>query len=1092
MNTVFIKIAGVFFTVLFVVSCINNQSQSGEAELSSSLRGGFASPPDSVKPSVYWYWISDNISKEGVERDLEAIAEKGMGRAFIGNIGLDSTRSSYGDVKLMSDQWFKITKYAIRKASEVGIDIGLFNSPGWSQSGGPWIEPNQSMRYLANTELRVKGPQQYSRTLGEPAHNFEDVKLLAFKAPQSGKENISYNLAKIRAKPKIESAPNLIDGDTTTMVMFRAEESNASEIIIDIEPNDVFSARSLLLYPTHLPFKANIKLQAKQEDQYQTIKEFEFDRSNFQKTVGFKPFGPVTVSFSPVIADEYRLILNNMTGQGGFAEVDLSARPRVERYIEKQLGKMFQTPLPLWGSYEWKDQPDVTNDEMLINPSEVVDITDKLSEDGILEWEVPEGEWIVLRMGMVPTGVTNSPASPEGQGLEVDKINNTPLKDHFNAFVGRVQDSLAEEDRKALKWIVADSYETGSQNWTEGFAKGFQEEFGYDPLPWLPVLTGRVVESAGQSNRFLWDLRRLVADRVAYQYVGGLRNIANQHGLKLWLENYGHWGFPAEFLQYGGQADEVAGEFWAEGDLGSIETRAASSSAHIYGKNKVAAESFTAGGRPFARHPAVLKKKGDWSFAEGVNHTLLHVYIMQAYENRNPGMNAWFGTEFNRKNIWWDQIDLFTDYLRRSMFMLQQGKPVADVAYFIGEGAPKMTGIQEPELPDGYSFDYINGEVINNRLSVNDGKLVLPDGVSYDLLVLPNLDTMRPELLEKITNLVEAGANILGPRPERSPSLEDYPEADQQVQQMADELWGDVDGQSVKKGTFGQGKVMWGLDMPQALNEINIPPDFELSGDKPVRYTHRTMGNAEIYFVTNQSKDKVSISPTFRIKEKQPEFWDSVTGDKRKLPNFKIKDNRTQVPLTLEAYQSGFVVFEEPASSPPASSEGENFPQPVTLANVEGPWQVTFDSTRRGPDQSVTFDQLIDWKNHQNDLIKYYSGSAVYRTTFHADAPSEGENIYLNLGSVQVMGKVWVNGQYIGGAWTAPRRVDITNALQDGENKLRVEVVNTWVNRLIGDSRLPKEQRKTWAMVNDFTPQDELVPSGLLGPVRLQKINYTK
>ncbi|RYD83957.1 MAG: glycoside hydrolase family 2, partial [Sphingobacteriales bacterium] len=299
-----------------------------------------------------------------------------------------------------------------------------------------------------------------------------------------------------------------------------------------------------------------------------------------------------------------------------------------------------------------------------------------------------------------------------------------------------------------------------------------------------------------------------VADRVAYDYVGGLRDISHENGLTTWLENYGHWGFPGEFLQYGGQSDEIGGEFWSEGSLGDIENRAASSSAHIYGKTRVSAESFTCAGAPFSRYPALMKQRGDRFFTEGINNTLLHVYISQAYEDKAPGVNAWFGNEFNRKNTWFYDMDIFLQYIKRCNMMLQQGKYVADIAYFISEDAPKMTGTQNPKMPQGYSFDYINGEVIKTRLKVKDGKLVLPDGMQYSILVLPQMTTMRPGLLQKIKDLVEDGAVVLGPKPQTSPSLQGYPAADKDVQKLADELWGDINGSSVKTHKLGKGMIM--------------------------------------------------------------------------------------------------------------------------------------------------------------------------------------------------------------------------------------------------------------------------------------------
>ncbi len=378
-------------------------------------------------------------------------------------------------------------------------------------------------------------------------------------------------------------------------------------------------------------------------------------------------------------------------------------------------------PLPYWKDYLWPEQPEVDDKSLIIQDKQILDITQHLSPEGVLSWDVPEGgEWIVLRMGMAPTGgVTNGPASPEATGLEVDKMSKKWTAVHFNRFIGEILKRIPEADRKTFKVVVQDSYETGGQNFTDGMLEEFEQRYGYDAFPYLPVFRGYVVNSRMESDRFLWDLRRMIADKIAYDYVGGLREVSHQHGLTTWLENYGHWGFPGEFLMYGGQSDEIGGEFWSQGELGDIENRAATSAGHIYGKTKISAESNTSGGPAYSRHPAMMKQRTDRFFAEGINNTLLHLYIMQPYEEKNPGgVNAWFGNEFDRKNTWFSQLDVYTEYLKRVNFMLQQGLNVADVAYFIGEDTPKMTGITDPPLPIGYQYDYINAEVIEQDMTV--------------------------------------------------------------------------------------------------------------------------------------------------------------------------------------------------------------------------------------------------------------------------------------------------------------------------------------------------------------------------------------
>lgn len=1075
--------AGAILTLLLYAIHLNVSGQSATNSSPFPLEKGFASPPDSIQTSIYWYWISDNISKEGVEKDLEAMKRIGINRAFIGNIGLSENESRYGKVKIFTNEWWEILHAALKKATELNIEIGIFNSPGWSQSGGPWVKPEQAMRYLSSTKTIIQGGNTIQRQLPAP-EGFQDVKVIAFPAPAGYGNTINDLEPVITTMPQIPNSAILFDKNTENDIPV----ARGAKLSIDLKCTDPYTARNIVIYPAHRNMKVEVELQAGQGDAYQTIKKFTVDRSNNELHVGWGKYAPVSESFTAVSSDAFRIIITHQSGDAGIAEIELSSVPRVERYVEKTLAKMFPTPLPYWKEYQWPQQARVTEKELLINPANVIDLTACMNKEGQLNWAAPKGQWIVLRTGMLPTGVTNSPASKEGTGLEIDKMSSRHAAAHFDAYMGEILRRIPEEDRRTWKLIVEDSYETGGQNWTDDFVWRFKSQYGYDPVPYIPAMYGNVVGSQDQSDRFLWDLRRFVADNVAYEYVGGLRKVSHQHGLKTWLENYGHWGFPGEFLQYGGQSDEIGGEFWSEGDLGNIENRAASSSAHIYGKRKVSAESFTAAGKTFARYPALMKQRGDRFFTEGINNTLLHVYIHQPYEDKRPGVNAWFGNEFNRFNTWYDDMDMFIAYLKRCNFMLQQGTYVADVAYFIGEDAPKMTGITDPPLPKGYSFDYINAEVIETRLSVKDGRFVLPDGLSYKILVLPKLETMRPELLKKITELVRQGGVVLGPGPERSPSLQRYGAADQEVQEMTALLWGNIDGVTNKMNPVGKGMVMNGMDMQEALDFLHVIPDFKTAEDDPVLFIHRALDEGDLYFISNQSDKRVELSPAFRITGKQPEQWNAMNGAIRDLPSYTVYEQATVIPLALEGYESMFILFRKDMDGSEQNYRAENFPSPQKSVTVTGPWKVQFDPAARGPVNPVVFNKLSDWSTHINDSIKYYSGTAYYTNTFKIKKSKAGERVVLDLGKITAMAKVKVNGREAGGVWTAPYSVDITDVVHKGRNSLEIKVVNTWVNRLIGDQQLREDERKTWTIINPYKADSPLQASGLLGPVTLQYI----
>ena len=435
----------------------------------------------------------------------------------------------------------------------MGVNIGMFNCPGWSQSGGPWIKPEQAMRYLVSSETRVHGPGHFEQKLAQPEEQFQDVAVLAFPAPAQDGNSIRSHSPRVACTPAVRGADQMVDGRLDTALAFPAGAGQGGKTFtIDLNLTEPFTARSLSLIPSASAWAAQCELEAANRDgSFQPVKSFKFDRSNMGINVGPMPRGPVTVSFAPTTAKQFRLVFTGVTGRAALAEVNLSAAARLESFVEKQLGKMHPTPQPMWGTYLWPRQTEPDSPKLTIAPGQVVNLAAKLAADGTLRWDVPAGDWIILRTGMTPTGTRNSPASPEGQGLEVDKMNRAAAKAHFDAFIGQVLERMPASERKAFKQVVADSYEMGSENWTDGFAQTFRQRYGYDPMPWLPVLTGRIVGTADESNRFLWDLRRLVADRIATDYVGGLRDLCHAHGLQLWLENYGHWGFPAEFLQYG-------------------------------------------------------------------------------------------------------------------------------------------------------------------------------------------------------------------------------------------------------------------------------------------------------------------------------------------------------------------------------------------------------------------------------------------------------------------------------------------------------------------------------------------------------------
>jgi hypothetical protein len=547
---------------------------------------------------------------------------------------------------------------------------------------------------------------------------------------------------------------------------------------------------------------------------------------------------------------------------------------------------------------------------------DVLDLTSKLSADGKLHWRAPAGEWVILRLGYTPTGVNNHPAAYGGEGLECDKFSEAALDAHWAGFMQKVLDDIGPLAGTGLNCSLIDSYEVGGQNWTKNFRAEFQKRRGYDPLKFLPTFTGRVVDNPAASERFLWDMRRTIADLFAENYYGHFAELCRQHGLLNAVEPYTG---PFESLQCGAPADVVMGEFWT-GSQGHPSVKMAASIAHIYGKTIVGAESFTAApeaGR-WQNDPYSLKTLGDLMYCQGLNRYIFHRYAMQPWTNVWPGMTmGQWGFHFERTETWWHQGKAWIDYISHCEFLLQQGRAVADAAYFTGESAPVEMRQGNPTLPAGYDYDAINADVLLHGATVKNGRLTLASGANYAALILPPEDAdMTPQLLKRLRELVRAGATVVGPRPHHSPSLADFPKCDTQVKKLADELWGQCDGTNVLEHTDGKGRIVWGKSLADVFAAQNLEPDFEFTN--PIAHpklacVHRVAGGADTYFISNQRRQFDSAECTFRVGGKIPELWHPDTGVIESAPIWSAQGGRTKVRLNFDPAGSVFVIFRQAA-----------------------------------------------------------------------------------------------------------------------------------------------------------------------------------
>jgi hypothetical protein len=773
----------------------------------------------------------------------------------------------------------------------------------------------------------------------------------------------------------------------------------------------------------------------------------------------------------------------------------------------------------------------------LWNAHEAVDLTDKFRE-GKLKWVVPEGTWTILRFGYTLAAERiSAPSAAVEPSWEIDPLSSAAMDHHFAATGTKLIEDAGLLAGRTLKYTHIDSWEIGSPSWTASFIENFRARRGYDPIPYLPALAGKTVTNKEVTERFQWDYRRTLADLVAENYYGRLSKLSHEHGLGTHPESGGpFYTHDINGLECEGTNDIPMAEFWAsrfphpfpsgfeEGVSSSFfrsfesdfppcnygSVRQAATAAHIYGKPVCQAEAYTSFNDDWTEYPFFLKVYGDRAFCAGMTRHVLCFYVHQPDLNAKPGYQwAHTGTHFDRNITWWEKSHAWLIYLARCQYMLRQGKFVADILYFSGEAIPNFVLIDRKPL-SGYDFDTINAQVLLTRATVKAGRIVLPDGMSYRYLVIPeNVGlSMTSAVVTKFRELVEGGATLIGSRPRHAPGLTDYPRCDEQVKQQADALWG-TDTAASGMRSVGNGRVIWGKTLEEVINADQLPPDIELSGlpsDVELDWIHRRSASEDIYFIANLSDRQVNLEITFRIERKVPELWDAITGSMRRLEEFREENGRTIVPMQLEQRQSFFVVFRRASHGAQSATGKRNFTKTTDLVTLNGPWEVSFDPTWGGP-KTVTFEQLEDWSKRSEDGIRYYSGTAIYKKTF--DLPHEiREPLYLDLGEVKNLAQVRVNGKDLGVVWTAPWRVAIGDVAREKGNELEIEVVNLWPNRLIGDGKLPNEKRLTVTNVRTYDPvlpkdfedsecpvcedrkrtgkAPELLPSGLLGPVVLQ------
>ncbi len=1046
------------------------------AQTPREMENGFRSPPPAARPWVYYFPSNGNLTKEGITADLEAMARVGIGGLLYMEVAQGVPN---GQADFAGPLWRELVQHACKEARRFGLEINMNNDAGWCGSGGPWITPELSMQEIVWSEAIVEGGKKFEGTLAKPRSQrnyYKDIAVLAMPAPLGDDVTLADLNATLTSSGTMQK-PN----------DFKLPKPSANQpAFVQIEFAAPFTARTLTASFRGVYHTVKGELQASEDGRtFKTVQSFTAQPPS------------LTLNFDPVTARFFRLALTGLANPNletvDVFNVNLSARYRLNGISGKACFTPEKVP-PLSAIF-----PSLPA-ELAIARDKTVDITAHMDAAGKLTWDAPPGKWLVLRFGHTTNGTSNHPAPAAGLGLECDKLSKEAAAAHYRGLMGMVvgdNQSLAGQG-KALVSTHIDSWEIGSQNWTPKMREEFQSRFGYDLLKFLPVFTGRIVESVEVTERFLWDLRLALSDLLAENYAGELRRLANKDGLRLSIEAYGR--LAADDLKYGGQADEPMAEFWAWPNKfqGGGYCAEMASAAHIYGKRIIAAEAFTSlPSEKWLGHPAAIKDMGDAAFCEGINRLVFHRFTAQPWTNVAPGMCMGpYGLHYERTQTWWEQSKPWHEYLARCQYLLRQGNFVADVLHLQPEGVPAgFTAPPDtpagPLLRDGYKFDGCTTEVLLTRLSVKEGRLVLPDGMSYRMLVLPPVETMTPPVLRKIKELVDAGATIIaGTKPPKiSPSLADMGDGDATVKQLTGELWP---------------RLVTGKTAAEVLAARGVPPDF--SAKPKLRFCHRSISGTEIYFVANPEPRRVDAIAAFRITGKQPELWWPESGRIKSAIAFEGQGGVTRVPLSLEPCGSLFVVFRQPSDTAkqtvsmtqdgrellpqlsgtgvigqtqdalPAidfasgdifqsgtyvfkTAGGQQLEQKVALPapqEITGPWQVEFDPRWGGPGV-VKFEKLDDWSKRSEPGIKYYSGTATYRKVFNWQPSAGGQRWYLDLGKVAIMAAVTLNGESLGTCWKAPYRVDVTGVLHPGENRLELKIVNLWVNRMIGDEQLPSD-----------------------------------
>ncbi len=1128
------------FLMMLTICCIGTVSWG-----TSDLTKTFVCPPSQARPWVYFWWM-DHMSRESITRDMEALKAKGVGGMVLFQCdGGLLPKEVFGEPQLFwSPQWNEKVKFAAAEAKRLGLGF-ILNYVGTSTGcGGPWIPVEKSAKTLVWSGSWVKGGQNVTVQMPQPqsCDNFyRDVAVVAYPCP---KERDAMRAAAPEIKASIESPHSgdpeyAFDGDEDTY-WFSGTGTEGGERM-DISFGLPFTASGLVMISrAGVPSLVDVQI-SDDGAAYKSV-----SRQNLA------PDKPLKIEFGTVTSRFYRIQFQasqSIGGRVGIAELRLLA-PGEDgnsivspfKHFSEQVARSHHSPAGLSAQFRGGDITEDGSYDSL--KSKVINLTAKMDEQGVLRWDAPEGNWMIIRFGITAIGFRGRIGGYiKERGYHADFLDPAAVQKHFADGVDPMLKAIGYTPESGLMALHEDSFETPFNQWTSSFAEEFKKRRGYDLTPWLPVLVGRVVESRGASERFLWDYRRTIADLYATHWKTA-QKLCAERGLKFEAEAAGPSPYCFDALAQLGRTDIPMGEFWSgiyqpglpvdeqhRGCWNSpvCETiRQTASAAHLYGKPIIAAESFTGYARPFVLDPFDVKAFGDRALCDGLNRFVVHLFMTQPLEEYKgkPVVVRLHAFDYNRRTTWFEQSRFWTDYLARCSAMLQAGQPAADVCCFLGEGAPALVPqreFMEPRIPAGYDYDACNAELLL-RATVHNGRVRFPSGVSYALLTLhPQTKSITPEMMRHIRRLVKDGATLLGPKPQYSPSLADYERADRDVRAIADELWGKETPASGEHA-FGKGRVLWGKTVAETLAAVKCEPACTIQGADSILFAQRHTDEGEVFFLSQQDKTPVDFTASFRVAHSViPEVWDPADGSREAIAVFRQSNGRIEIPMHLDERGSAFVVLRpgQPDKHLISASHEMNkhdfrviydnkdlklitrVPGKFTLSDNDGhvqtltvpsvsaatdlsaDWSLTFE----GLGKTVNMKKLISWTKLEPEDMRNYSGTVTYRKQFTWPQSGNGR-VELNLGSFKNIAEVFLNGKSAGLLWKPPYRLDITSFVKPGDNELEIKITNLLVNRITADYNLPEEQKHlcSFGAIEQYRPgvesgQDGLLPSGLFGPV---------